>query len=351
MRILIALLLVPAFSSANVLQDNSARYFINGEQNTIINTVLGSSCNSMRMNTIEPVCNPAFFGEKADHTVGLNLLVGRDYEKIYRNRDLITGDDKLTLAQTLLSETKPVHFEGEAQLWWRAERFAISYSPIRATYFSSVRNQAYPDVAVHAMQEQSLQFQAGGFLNANWRAGLNLRSVRRKFVQEEFNLFDAIPDIDNHLQSRSQDVLLIEPGIAYEFQGDETIQQYRPILAAKISNTGYRSTSYSDVPEDSILDTGLSVSPQISWGQLEYSIHYRYSSELPNERKFRWGFQYGVEGLNLALGYDNDQIGLGSQFNVYGVGLGLMYLRNRIEDFAGRTSFEESGYLELRLSI
>jgi hypothetical protein len=347
-------LLVIFFGSAafaGILPANAHKYFVNSEQNSILTTVLGSTCNSMRTNVNEPVCNPALFGEDSGNTFGLNVLVGQDYEKIYRNRELISGDDKLSLAKMLLSETRPVHFEAETMLWWRGERLGLSYQPLRATYFSSVRNQAYPDVAVHAMQEQTLLLQAGGFVNQGLRAGLNLKAVKRKFVQEEFNLFDALPSIETHLKTRTQDLVLIEPGLAYEFHGEEIVEHYRPMLTAKISNVGSRNQSFEDVPKEPILDLGLSVNPNTSLGNFEYSIHYRYSHELASQRKFRWGFQYGIDPVNFVLGYDNDQLAVGTVFTIYSVGVGVMYQRNRIENYVGQTDFESTSYLEVRLAF
>ena len=75
---------------AGILPANAHKYFVNSEQTSVLTTVLGSSCNSMRSNLNEPVCNPALFGEDSGNTFGLNLLVGQDYEKIYRNRELIS---------------------------------------------------------------------------------------------------------------------------------------------------------------------------------------------------------------------------------------------------------------------
>jgi hypothetical protein len=251
----------------------------------------------------------------------------------------------------LLGETRPVHFVTDTMLWWRGERLGLSYQPLRATYFSSVRNQAYPDIAVHAMQEQTLLLQGGGFLNQGLRAGLNLKAVKRKFVQEELNLFDALPNIETHLKTRTQDLLLIEPGLAYEFHGEEIVEHYRPMLTAKISNMGSRNQSFEDAPEEPIVDLGFSVNPKISLGNLEYSIHYRYSHELHSVRKFRWGFQYGLGPADFVLGYDNDQLAVGTVVTIYSVGVGAMYQRNRIENYAGQTDFESTSYLEIRLAF
>jgi hypothetical protein len=372
MRFLISLLLILTAaqgvlaSRGRVLNTSGAPYFLNSDRAFLPHKVLGSTCSSFRSISKEPACNPALLGEDQSSNLSkddseksffakgyfaANLFFGDDYETLYKNKDVISANDKLALAQSLLSEKEPIRFSGAANLWWRGEKAAMSYQPLRLSYFSFVKNQAYPDVVVHAMQEQSVNLQYGGFLNENWRAGVQTRLVERKFVHEEFNLFDAIPNIDNYLKLKSQKLILLEPGLAYELHGDDGIEKWRPVFTANLSNLGFADQSYDEVPRKGILDTGFSLSPPLSFGELELGLNYRWSSEIDGDKKFRLGGQYrlGLAGFLFAIDPDQWSLGVISAFR--SVSAGLMYERTRIENFDGRPIYEDSGYVEFRISL
>lgn len=371
MRFLILLLtLVFTFpvlaSRGRVLNMSAAPYFLNGDRSFISHQVLGSACSSFRTLNKEPVCNAALMGEdqrsdfSSDNAVSVlfpkgyfaaNIFFGDDYETLYKNRDAIQAENKMALAESLLSEKAPVRFAGAANLWWRGETIAIVYQPLRLTYFSFVKNQAYPDLILHAMQEQSLAVQAGGFLNENWRAGMQVRLIDRKFVHEELNLFDAIPEMNRHLQVKSQKLVLLEPGMAYEVHGDETVEKWKPILTASVTNLGFADHMYDEVPSRGVLDTGFSLSPPVAMGEWELGLNYRWTSDIDGDKKIRLASQYrlGLAGFLAAI--DQDQWSLGVISSFRSVSAGLMYERSRAENIDGQSIYEDSGYVEFRISL
>jgi hypothetical protein len=364
MRILIALVLIAGGFQAfakSPLKAGAQHFFENGDRNFLSHSALGPVCSSMRTIRSEPACNPALLGEDASDderasrllpmgVFGANLFFGDDYETLYKNKDLISDNDKMKLAQSLMSETKPIRFESSVLMWWRSEKMAVSYQPMRWTYFSDVRNQSYPDIAIHGMQEQSMQAQVGGFLDENWRAGVQVRFVDRKFVHEEFNLFQAMPTLQDHFQVRTQRAFFIEPGIAYELNQTEELERWRPLLALNVSQTGWLDRNYDDVPVKPIFDAGFSLSPPVSYGEVEVGLNYRWTSYVSEERKFRLGALYRLALAEFYAGYDPDEWSMGFSSTFRAFSAGLMYKRTQLDDDS-QERFEDSTFVEFRLVL
>ncbi|MEZ0391109.1 MAG: hypothetical protein ACAH59_02765 [Pseudobdellovibrionaceae bacterium] len=339
--------------AASVLKSGASHFFENGDRSFLSHSVLGPVCSTVRTIRAEPTCNPALLGENQmwSHGVfGANLFFGNDIDTLYKNRDLIAGEDKMKLAQSLLSETEPVSFEASTLIWWRAEKMALSFQPQRMTYFSDVRNQSYPDVAIHGMQEQSLQGQIGGFVSENWRAGLQLRFLDRRFVYEEFNLFEALPTLDEQFQVKNQRAVFVEPGVAYELNQTEDLQQWQPLLSLSASQTGWVDRNYDEIPVEPIVDAGVSISPPIALGEWELGLNYRWTANVSEARKFRWGTLYRLDFIELYAGYDPDEWALGLSANVRALSAGWMYKRTQLGDSAAK-AFEDSHFFELRLAF
>ncbi len=366
MRFLILILFlvfaVNAFS-APLLRTGALPMFANGERSLISQATLGPLCSSIRAIKNEPACNPALLGEDPleeqpfsntlipGNAFGVNLFFGHDVDVLYKNRDLISGEDKAALAQSLMSETEAIRFEASTLLWWRGERASLSYQPMRVTYFSDVRNPTFPDLAVHALQEQSVQGQVGGFVNENLRLGVQLRYVDRKFVHEQFNFFDALPQLDQYLQVKKQSAFFVEPGLAYEFNHTEELKDWRPLLTLNLSQTGWLSQSYDEAPVTPILDSGFSVSAPVAVGELELGFNYRFTTTVSLERKFRFGGLYRLGFFQVQAGWDTDEWSLGAQASFQGLGIGMLYRQVELKDFADESELEESTLMEIRYTF
>jgi hypothetical protein len=352
--------LIVISARASVLEDSSKAYFYDGARSFLSHQVLGSSCSHFRSLRNEIPCNPALLSIQdeqeeiqffEDSILGLNLNFGKDYETLYKNRELFAEEDKYRLAQSLLSEEKPISFQGSAVLWLRMPYFAVWYQPIRWTYFSSVRNSSYPDIAVHAMQESQLGTQWGGKVGKGWQFGVQARIVDRKFIHEEFNLFDAIPNLENYLQVKSQKLILVEPGFAYRLSGDEWTDYWQPMLSVNLTQIGWSNEKYEFVPLTPVSDLGLSVLPKVSYGELELGINMRATSEVKQDRTARLGAQYRLGVASFLAGYDRDQWALGMSSAYKSVSAGIMYQRRELSDFRGEKFHEDSASVEFRLML
>jgi hypothetical protein len=359
MRILILSCFLTAWAvsagAAPVLRSQALPFFENGQRSFVNQSALGSVCSVMRSFATEPACNPALLGEDSEtdsngtpgvllkgHSFGVNLFFGDEANTLYKNRSLISGGKQAELAQAILSDTRPVRFEASAMLWWRSEKMALSYQPTRVTYFSAVRNPAYPDIAIQAMQEQSVQWQTGGFVTDTWRIGVQLRYLERKFVYEEFTLFDALPHIEDYFKVRDQKAFFVEPAIAYEFNQSQELKDWRPLLTTHLTQAGWTDHSFDDVPVEPLLDSGFSISPPIRYGTWELGLNYHWTTRVSAERKFRFGTLYRWSFAEVDLAYDQDQWSLGFLARMKMISFGGMYRK---------TTEQDATFAELRFTL
>lgn len=336
------------------MQKETSYFFLNGYRNSISHKLLSTNCIGFRSVRAEIPCNPAlidepkFEDEDNPSVFAANILFGNDYETIYKNRDLIRGSNKLKLAESLLSEKDPVRFEGGVGLWWRGVNYSLSYIPARWTYYSQVNNPSYPEVFVHAMQEQHLVFQAGGRLNDQFRAGYNLRFVDRQFVQDNFEFFEAISDVDQLFKVKSQKLWLLEPGFSYLISKESN--NWRPMLSMQLSQLGWASEKHDEAPLKPVLETSFSVLSPISLGELELAAGYQWVADLPAEQNASLSASYEL-GLAKFIGTVGENLwSMGVQSTYRNIGLGLGYIR-RSDNALNRSLSLDSGFVDLKVSL
>lgn len=351
MRILIAIFLFGMSARATpVLSSSVSSFYLNNSRGQISDAVAGSACVTMTPSTSQVSCNPALAPLVEGSIFGVNLFFGNDYDTLYKNRDLMSEENKLKLAQNLLSEKRPVRFEGSAQLWWRSERVSFLYEPLRWTYFSRARNQAYPDIAVHAMQEQAVIGQYAMSSSKSLRWGLQVRGVERKFIQDEFNLFDGLSHMEDYFQVKKQQLLFIEPSVDVSLAADDPgVRQWNPRWSLMIQQLGVVDHKYAEAPVTPFVDTGLSVDIPVGFGEWQWGLSYRFIENPDEERKFRLVTRYSLGLATFSAGYDPDEWSFGvlSTFRI--LGAGLMYKRASAMDYNGQRVYDDSTFFEFRI--
>lgn len=356
MRFLILpVLFFSSFSYGKVLEGQ--KYFNSYGHGFLSHQVLGSSCYSFRSLRQELPCNPALIDEPADNedpdsVFAGNLFFGGDYETIYRNRDLVSNssdEDKIKSAEDLLTQNKPVRFEGSMNIWWRGVNTAFAAEPFRLTYFSAVANSAYPQITIHAMQEQALRWQMGGRIAPELRIGVDFLGIERKFVQEEFYLFEALPEMENHLLVKKQRLLLAEPSVAYEIEKSE--ESWRPLVTAHVGQLGFVDNKYEEAPVSPYVDTGLSINPPLGFGEWELGLNYRWAAKLEEEKVLRIGTSYDVGFLKIMGGYDPYSWGAGIESHYRSLTTGISYKRTAVTQWNGDAINDDMTTLEFRLLL
>lgn len=361
MRALIFLVLfcgLQAEAANVVLNQIASKYFADGQHRFLSHTSLGVACGAFRNFTWEPECNPAFLGDNDDdseNVFGANIYFGNDYPVVYKNRDLISGNNKSDLLKSLLLEKDPIQFDAASQLWYRGSSWVIAYQPIAVSYFSDVNNQAYPQIAVHALQEQSVMLQYGGFVDQSLqlRMGLQIRYVDRSLVHEEFYFFDAVPNLDNYLISKKQHAFWIEPSVAFSLYQDEEerSKHWNPTFSVQFMQTGFVDKNYEGVPTRPISDLGFSISPDLEDGHLQLGLGYRALSEIKSDQKLRLALNYGLGLVDFFTSADNDDFAFGLKTTYQSFSLGLSLTRNLISNFDNQQQTKDSAHVEIHILL
>lgn len=336
------------FSYADTLDDTSGRYFITGQEIPLPYVVLGPACYSIRLLKHLPPCNPAQLVTQEGHQFGANLTIGEDYQFLSRNEDLIRGDNKKDLAQRLLYENKNIRFEGSSQIYFLFPAASVSLQPARWTYFSGLINSSYPDLAIHAMQEQGVQVQFGTALDENFSLGVSLRAFERKFVHEIVNVFDAVSYPENYFNLKTQQVYFIQPGLLYEFGNNENSYFKVMSFSFHISNIGVREGDKSEKTyKDPVYDFGWSVSPEVSDGLFEWSLSYRYVELLEAERRVRLALAYQIDTQTFLLSVAENETSIGAFSDFFFLQSGLMLRRRHEPKYPGDNKNDDSLSIEI----
>jgi hypothetical protein len=267
MRTIILLLLLFAgfFARAQGILSSEIPDHFNQPSAGVVQRTLGHSCSTVQNVDFILPCNPAFIESDQDRFFTAGLYIGSEYETLDNINDIINGPHDEALIQDLFAEKQVIQAEASGDLVYRHRWLGASITPLRATYFSVVRNQTYPVVAIHAMKEQTIRVMTGTEVDKNHRLGIQLRAVKREFVQDEFTLFEAITAPESVLERKEQNAFYAEPGYVYTWKE----LSWEPRVAFLLGNIGVVSQRYEEVDATPILDSGFGLAPPVGYGELE----------------------------------------------------------------------------------
>lgn len=335
---------------ADLLKDGALTYFTNHHQSNLEQIILNSSCFSIKNIRYSTLCNPAHLPLIKDKRYSINFLIGEDYQQLSKNEDLIRGDRRKELAISLLSENQQLRLESALQMYFLVPTFSFSIEPAKWTYFSTIINGAYPDLAIHAMQEQKVKMQLGTSLDQQLSMGLNMILSQRKYVHEQVNLFEAIADSTPYFQVKEEQLLIVEPGLHYEFKthNDSTIETSMDLA---ITNTGWRkgdTLSESHRPGYLI---GFNASPKPEYGNLDLSLNYFTDLSELDWRSLHFAMAYTFDFYSILMDLSKNHYAIGTVSNYYLFKTGLMFRRKILETTTGTSLNDDGVFLEISTGI
>lgn len=233
--------------------------------------------------------------------------------------------------------------EASGEFSFRTRYFGAGFTPYRLTYFSLVRNAAYPQIAVHAMQERTMRIMGGGQVEDNLHAGLQLRYVTREFVQEEFSLYEAITKSDSILRKRKQNVFYVEPGFAYILD-----PKWKTRTSVLLSNVGFADEKYEEINLDPVWDLGVGFSPPVAFGQWDLGLNYqitRAKTDPLDQVRIGTSYSYGL--LSGILGFDRNNWSIGVLTSFWSARAGIVYVFNRVQTATGEIFENQTTFTEL----
>jgi hypothetical protein len=267
---------------------------------TIENFVLGRTCFSLPGSSDNMPCNPADLADQKDYSLRFNLLADNQFSDLIKySRELKSGDES-GIINRALDYANPISHQMATSMWYRQDWWAVYFIPKQVGVVSTTTNPAYPQVAIHALQNQELTFRGGFFFveDPRLKVGSQLRFVHREELRDSFALLD-------------NNIVYFEPAFRYDF-----ISDWRAAISVAVTNLVlYKKEKVSDAPA---FEFGYSTSPDFLEHRLISSLHYTRRNDVSSYKdRLLWGAQYALNENFFGM------ISLGGQY--YSFGLSARY--------------------------
>ena len=284
---------------------------------------LGPSCAGVISATESLPCQPALLAANPQRKFSGNLVIGNEYSKIYNSSKLVNEGRRTEVVEEVLTQQRPLELNGSAQIWFRSSNIAVSFVPAAVSYFSYVRNSAYPNIQLQAMLERNLTARVGSYLGDDFYLGFQARGVDRTFVQDQFDFYEYLARPESYLQPQRQRAIYLEPAVAYVHPSD-----WKPRATAMLSNLGWADQKHNAFALSPVVTTAVGVSPPLEAIDLDLSLAYRLSDRFDGqEGGLSFGSHLQVGILSATFGAGKDHLSAGVQSIYEHIRVGLLYQR------------------------
>jgi len=144
-------------------------------------------------------CQPAFIARSEKPSFAAQVFVGNGYQALKTADEVLNKPVSREFLRSMFDENQIIEMEGSGDLIFKSKFLGARFTPYRINYLSVVRNKAYPTVSLHVMQEKSFVLQGGYEIYKGLYAGAQGRLVERKFVHEEFTIYDVLAEGGDHV--------------------------------------------------------------------------------------------------------------------------------------------------------
>ncbi|MEQ1879071.1 MAG: hypothetical protein ABL958_20695, partial [Bdellovibrionia bacterium] len=204
-----------------------------------------------------------------------------------------------------------------------------------------------PVVALRAAQERTFRIQGATALSESVQAGLQARFVERQFVQNEFTMFEAIAQGQDVLQRKDQNVLYLEPGLAWFGPGT-----WKPKATFLLTGLGFANRQFEETKPTPVIDTGAAISPPIGFGALELGLDYRVSDMRANAwERLGFGADYKLALIEVLLGWGADYLNFGLMSSFWSAHVSILFSSNRYRDADLHDQYRNSLMTEFSLDF
>ncbi len=337
---------IGAAQTADLSFSRNARTF-ETQQASLVSKSMAFACLSMMIMPDGLPCNPAFTPVRKTATLGIEGLISNGYSTLSTMQKIFSGTIDQDLINTLTDKEKRVlQIEGNAEIDLMSQYLNARYTPISLKFFSVLRNEAYPQINLYAVQEESFTAQTGFEFTKGFYAGLQLRSLNRKFITKDFAAAQLGTDNAKQLLTpETEQATYFEPGLAYVYDSP-----WKPRFSAMLVNFGVQSDGFKDLIEPAEGQFSLGISAPLKWGNLEFEVDYRsmtYSEPSIVER-LHWGALYHLGTMYLTGGVDYNGASGGIYYGLEQINAGIMYSTTQVpwrnEDYYTQTVYVQFGW-------
>jgi hypothetical protein len=262
------------------------------------------------------VKRPRFFG---------TALVGNGFDAVKTTNDVLYKPMSRADLESLFGAKSRLEASGSVKLTFVAPNFAAQFAPFQASLNSIIRNSSYPLIGVHAINERALTFGWGDEKWQNILIGSHLRIFQRRFVHTEFQMFQAVTNSGGVLKPLEQSGFAFDPSLTWWFSNSGKLR-----WTVALENVGWVNRTYSEVPFQTQLATGIGASVPMSLGLFEFGLDARLPREgTINLADFKLGSNYRLGALQFLAGINERMLSGGVRFALKNVDLGVSYTSTR----------------------
>jgi hypothetical protein len=294
-------------------------------QNSLSTKTTANACSTMVTVSDSLMCNPSLIGLFDKDRFAAQVYVGNDYASINNVNKILNQTITKEALREMFTTNAIIETEASGEMSFQTKYFGARFVPYRVTFFSALRNAAYPTLALHAMQERSFSFQGGSKLFDNLHGGVELRIADRKFVHREVTLYEiSAEDGADLLKPQEQKAIYVEPGLTYFFQ-----IPWKPRVSILGRNLGTVDKQHEALRFSPQLEGGVGIAPPIRYGTLEVGVDVRRDLE-DDIISAQVGTSYVLGAMQLLAGIGNQFLSGGVIFGYGSTRVGIAYSSTRI---------------------
>ena len=311
---------------------------------------LGTTCFAMDAVVDGLPCNPAFAAKERRAQLQTHIFFGNNVSYAQDVNDILNNQTSQKNVEHLFNQTRSSEMEANVEAGFLTEKFGISFSPYRLSYYSLIRNSALPVITLYAGQEQVIRTQLATYVQDDFYFGLQLRAVQRRFILSEFTLADALVENSQEdiFRVREQKALYFEPGLLWTPEGKE----WNPQVSLTVTQLGAVDKKYTELPASPEAHLGTSVKPPITYGELEFGTTFTAQSRYEKwTNLIRLGASYKLGATQYVASATENQYDLAFLLHYKGVRGGLTYDFRKFVNLIGDSDEVRTIYTQIGIEI
>ena len=286
----------------------NSRTFESQHESLIVRS-LGFACLGLEDVSDGILCNPAMTPKAKKGNLKVEGLISNGYGNLGKIKKFLSNSIDENLVNELFDSQQVLQTETSVDVMFTSPYLNARFSPVSYKFFSVAKNVANPDIELFAVEEKDLTFQSG-FSLGEFDLGLEIQKRDWKFIRSRFKLYDLLSEAGKDaVKPKDQSGLFLNPALNYNLNN-----QFKTVFSIKLVNLGWVNKYYEEFQHPTELQYGVSVTPNIYYGQLTFLLDYKSLSNSDSDfDKLHFGTHYKFGAMNLGFGIDNN----GTSFGVF----------------------------------
>lgn len=297
---------------------------------TTDSVVLGRGCLMMPGTDLGIACNPALLADSEVKQLRMNMFIDQGFTKVVKQYRLVQDKDSLGLLNDILEDGGSKMSQAATNIWYQQNWWMLSFTPARVRYaVTDNHNPAYPEVAAYIRKDMEIAW-SGGFhveSDRHLRVGVTTRYHWSELLHQQFTVLDAIASDGRIIKVGEQSGLLIEPGMAYEFD-----EELHANIVADLTGLEVLRSGLSQGNAQPMGDIGLTMRPEWDGLRWTFGTQLTFLGDQTLMRRWRFMSLLETEWANFSFNVAMGEIGFGISTAIDSLTLGIGYLSRDFSD-------------------